>query len=114
MKGTDIEIFGDGTQSRDFIYVKDTADASIAAYERGKAGESYNVGTGLTTSFNEIADMVKSISKSDSNIVHVKNPFKNYQMFTQADMRKTFRELLFRPSYELKTALKEMAEIERM
>ena len=52
------------------------------------AGESYNVGTGITTSFNEIADMVKSISKSDSKIVHVKNPFKNYQMFTQADMKK--------------------------
>ena len=114
LKGKDIEVFGDGTQSRDFIYVKDTADASIAAYEQGKAGESYNVGTGITTSFNEIADMVKSISKSDSKIVHVKNPFKNYQMFTQADMRKTFRELRFKPSYGLKTAIKEMAEIERM
>ena len=35
LRGKDIEIFGDGTQSRDFIYVKDTADASIAADERG-------------------------------------------------------------------------------
>ena len=112
LNAKDIEVFGDGTQSRDFIYVKDTADASIAAYERGKAGESYNVGTGLTTSFNEIADMVKSISKSDSKIVHVKNPFKNYQMFTQADMKKTFRELRFKPSYGLKSAIKEMVEIE--
>ena len=112
MKGTDIEIFGDGTQSRDFIYVKDTADASIAAYERGKAGESYNVGIGLTTSFNEVADMVKSISKSESKIVHVENPFKNYQMFTQADIRKTFRELRFKPSYDLKSAIKEMSQIE--
>lgn len=112
LKAKDIEVFGDGTQSRDFIYVKDTADASIAAYVRGKAGESYNVGTGITTSFNEIAYMVKSISKSDSKIVHVKNPFKNYQMFTQADMRKTFRELRFKPSYRLKSAIKEMVEIE--
>ena len=45
LKAKDIEVFGDGTQSRYFIYVKDAADASIAAYERGKAGESYNVGT---------------------------------------------------------------------
>ena len=112
LNAKDIEVFGDGTQSRDLIYVKDATDASIAAYERGKAGESYNVGTGLTTSFNEIADMVKSISKSDSKIVHVKNPFKNYQMFTQADMRKTFRALRFKPSYGLKSAIKEMVEIE--
>ena len=113
LKGKDIEIFGDGTQSRDFIYVKDTAAASIAAYEKGKTGESYNVGTGIATSFNEIAEMTKSICKSDSKIVHVDNPFRNYQMFTQADMRKAFRELQFKPSYDLKTAIKEMSEIER-
>ncbi|MCL4480444.1 MAG: NAD-dependent epimerase/dehydratase family protein [Candidatus Thermoplasmatota archaeon] len=111
LKGDDIEVFGDGTQSRDFIYVKDTAAASIAAYEHGKAGESYNVGTGITTSFNEIAEMVKTISKSESKIVHVKNPFKNYQMFTQADMTKTTSELKFNQSYDLKKAIKEMLAI---
>ena len=112
IKGKDIEIFGDGTQSRDFIYVKDTAAASIAAYEHGRAGESYNIGTGVTTTFNEIAELVKSISKSDSRITHVKNPFKNYQMFTQADMKETFRMLQFKPSYNLESAIKEMVEIE--
>ena len=113
LKGKDIEIFGDGTQSRDFIYVKDTAAASIAAYEKGKTGESYNVGTGIATSFNEIAEMTKSICKSDSKIVHVDNPFRNYQMFTQANMTKTFRELRFRPLYDLKSAIKEMGDAER-
>jgi len=113
IKGKDIEVFGDGTQSRDFIYVKDTAAASIAAYEKGKTGESYNVGTGITTSFNEIAEMIKSICKSDSKIVHVDNPFRNYQMFTQANMTKTFRELGFRPLYDLKSAIKEMGDDER-
>ena len=102
-----------GTQSRDFIYVRDAAAASIAAYEKGKTGESYNVGTGITTSFNEIAEMTKSICKSDSKIVHVDNPFRNYQMFTQANMTKTFRELGFRPLYDLKSAIKEMGDAER-
>ena len=112
IKGKDIEVFGDGTQSRDFIYVKDTAAASIAAYEKGKTGESYNVGTGITTSFNEIAELVKSVSRSNSRIIHIKNPFKNYQMFTQADMNKTFGELRFRPSFDLRRAIGEMLEIE--
>ena len=111
LKGEDIEVFGDGTQSRDFIYVKDTAAASIAAYEHGKAGESYNIGTGITTSFNDIAEMVKTISKSHSKIVHVKNPFKNYQMFTQADMTKTISDLRFKAAYDLKKAIKEMLEL---
>ena len=112
IKGKNIEIFGDGTQSRDFIYVKDTAEASIAAYEHGRAGESYNIGTGITTTFNEIARLVKLISKSNSRITHVKNPFKNYQIFTQADMRKPFRELQFKPKYNLKSAIKEMIQTE--
>ena len=111
LKGEDIEVFGDGTQSRDFIYVKDTAAASIAAYEHGKAGESYNIGTGITTSFNDIAEMVKTISKSHSKIVHVKNPFKNYQMFTKADMTKTISDLRFKAAYDLKKAIKEMLEL---
>ena len=111
LKGKDIEVFGDGTQSRDFIYVKDTAAASIAAYKHGKAGESYNIGTGITTSFNDIAEMVKRISKSKSRIVHVKNPFRNYQMFTQADMTKTNSELRFKAAYDLKKSIKEMLEL---
>ena len=111
LKGKDIEVFGDGTQSRDFIYVKDTAAASIAAYKHGKAGESYNIGTGITTSFNDIAEMVKAISKSDSKIVHVKNPFRNYQMFTQADMKKSNSELRFKAAYDLKKSIKEMLEL---
>ena len=112
IKGKDIEIFGDGTQSRDFIYVKDTATASIAAYEHGRAGESYNVGTGITTSFNEIAELVKAVSNSKSRITHVKNPFKNYQMFTQSDMTKTNSELKFKPAYSLKKAIAEMIQVE--
>ena len=111
IKGKDIEIFGDGTQSRDFINVEDTAATSIAAYEHGRAGESYNVGTGVTTTFNEIARLVKSISKSKSRITHVKNPFKNYQMYTQADMSQTLRDLQFQLEYNLKTAIKEMIHI---
>ena len=104
-KGKDIEIFGDGSQSRDFIYVRDAAAASIAAYERGKAGESYNIGTGVTTTFNEIAKLVKSISRSNSRITHVRNPYKNYQMYTKADMAKTFKDLHFKPQFKLRSAI---------
>ena len=85
---------------------------SIAAYEHGRAGESYNVGTGITTSFNEIAELVKAVSNSKSRITHVKNPFKNYQMFTQSDMTKTNSELKFKPAYSLKKAIAEMIQVE--
>jgi len=47
-------IYGDGSQRRDFIYVEDTARAFILAMERGKTGEIYNIGSGVSTDFNTI------------------------------------------------------------
>jgi hypothetical protein len=49
--------------------------------------------------------MVKMVSKSDSKIVHVRNTFKNYQMFTKGDMGKTFRIFQFRPQYKIEHAI---------
>ena len=52
-------IFGDGTQRRDFIYIEDTARASVLAMKNGTPGEAYNVGTGKTTDFNTIFRIIK-------------------------------------------------------
>jgi UDP-glucose 4-epimerase len=47
--GREAEIFGDGRQTRDFVYVGDVAEAFLAAAAAGGAG-IYNVGTGIATS----------------------------------------------------------------
>ena len=96
-----IIVYGDGTQRRDFIYIDDNVRCTWLAFQNGKAGESYNVGTGISTDYNTIAGMVKQVTGSKSDIVHVPNPLKSYQMFTQADMSKTGNELKFRPEYDL-------------
>ena len=103
-----ITVYGDGTQRRDFIYIDDNVRCTWLAFLNGKAGESYNVGTGISTDYNTIAAMVKQITGSKSEIVHVPNLFKSYQMFTQADMAKSGRELKFRPEYDLKGAIDKM------
>jgi len=103
-----IIVYGDGTQRRDFIYIDDNVRCTWLAFMNGKAGESYNVGTGISTDYNRIAAMVKHITGSKSEIVHVPNPFKSYQMFTQADMTKSERELKFKPEYDLKGAVDKM------
>ena len=113
LKGEPIIIYGDGTQRRDFIYVSDNVRATKLAFDKGKAGESYNIGTGISTDFNSIAKLVKEITGSDSQVEHIPNPLKSYQMFTQADLTKTSKDLGFRPKYDLRTAIKEMLEAER-
>jgi UDP-glucose 4-epimerase len=53
LAGTPCTIFGDGTQTRDFVYVDDAVDAFVRAADRG-SGLLCNVGTGVETSVNEL------------------------------------------------------------
>ena len=101
-------IYGDGRQSRDFIYAKDTARASILALEKGKSGEVYNVGTGRTTDFNTIFEIVKMETRYEGDADHIQNPLKNYQLFTQADLNKTSEHLGFRPEYDIRRGIREI------
>jgi nucleoside-diphosphate-sugar epimerase len=52
-----LDIWGDGRQVRDWIYVSDVVDAVLAALDAGERGP-INLGTGIATSFNELAAMV--------------------------------------------------------
>ena len=58
LEGRPITIFGTGEQERDFVYVRDVAEASVAALDRGD-GEAYNIGTGAGTSINRIYALLK-------------------------------------------------------
>ncbi len=109
-RGKTPEIYGDGRQSRDFVYVGDTARASIMAMKKGKPGEIYNVGTGITTDFNEIFNVVKKASGFKGEEQHVPNLLKSYQNFTQADMSKTREELGFLPDYDIARGVTEILD----
>jgi UDP-glucose 4-epimerase len=53
-------IFGDGEQTRDYVFVEDTVEAFIAAQDRA-SGEIVNIGTGLETSVNRLHAMLADI-----------------------------------------------------
>lgn len=57
--GTPITIFGDGEQTRDFIYVGDTARATLQLAERDDvSGEVFNIGSGRETSVNALVHLM--------------------------------------------------------
>ncbi len=56
-------LFGDGTQTRDYIYVKDVVDATLAAGGSAATG-SYNVGTGRETSVLELVERLRQLAGS--------------------------------------------------
>ena len=53
-----MEIWGDGTVVRDFIYVEDVAEALLLAITSDATGEVVNIGSGTGTSVNDIVDLV--------------------------------------------------------
>ena len=59
LRGHEVKIFGDGEQTRDFVYVDDVADAFVRASERS-GGLVINIGTGSETSVNELYDAMAS------------------------------------------------------
>ncbi len=61
------KINGNGTQIRDFIFVKDIVDANYKAMQSDVSHEFFNVGTGNETSILQLAKMVIEISKLDSS-----------------------------------------------
>lgn len=68
-----IEIFGDGEQTRDYIFVKETAEGFIKTYQHQEArGQALNLATGKEITINQlVAKMLKILGKPDHPIVHV-------------------------------------------
>ncbi|MGB9734519.1 MAG: NAD-dependent epimerase/dehydratase family protein [Conexivisphaera sp.] len=104
-------IYGDGTQRRDFVYVEDAVRATILAMERGRPGEAYNVGTGVSTTFNDVFRIVKEETGYEGEPLYVPNPLRSYQRFTQADTSKARRELGFEAAYDLRAGVRRTLEL---
>ena len=69
LNNNDIEIYEDGSQSRDFIYIDDIVRATIYSLEKKKANKQvFNVGTGKSISVFTVAKTLKELYKSDINI----------------------------------------------
>jgi len=72
LTGQDITVYGDGTQTRCFTHVSDVIEALIAVAEHPQAvGEVYNIGSDHEISMLELAERIKGITGSASNIVFV-------------------------------------------
>jgi len=72
LTGQDITVYGDGTQTRCFTHVSDVIEALIAVAAHPQAvGEVYNIGSDHEISMLELAERIKSLTGSASNIVFV-------------------------------------------
>ncbi len=105
--GKDINIFEDGTESRDFVYIDDVVEATILGIERDSANfESFNVGTGIQTSVIEVAEELMSNYKKEVPI-HITGQFRKGDIrHNVADMQKTESLLGFHAKVTFKEGMR--------
>jgi len=97
-------IFGGGEQTRDFTNVQDTVEGNMLALKRKSAvGQVFNIATGVATTINQLAEMLREImGKTDLKAVY-KGPRPGDIRHSYADISKAKRIL----GYEPKTSLRE-------
>ena len=108
-EGRNPVIFGDGKQTRDFIYVKDVVRACVLGAESDKNGV-YNVGTGVSHSVNDMLEKLMQAMGKRAEPVHMETPVSNYVMHTQADMTKSETDLGFKAKYTLDDGIKQVLQ----
>jgi nucleoside-diphosphate-sugar epimerase len=104
-------VFGDGKQTRDFVYVEDVVQANIKALTARKAaGEIVNVATGTTASINELLSNLKEIMQKTHLTPICKPPRKGDIKQSYASIEKAKEILGYRPMFSLKKGLTELVK----
>jgi UDP-glucose 4-epimerase len=106
LAGRPMVVFGDGTQTRDFTYVSDTARGiRLAGMAEGAVGETLNLGSGFELSINALAaEVAAALNRPEAAVVHeVPRPGDVLRLF--ADSTRADRLLGFRPAVSLREGL---------
>jgi len=105
LRGERPTIFGDGNQTRDFIFVEDAVSASLKAMEYKGEKEIFNIGTGIETSINELYKIISELLKTKIK--------PKYAPPKPGDLRRSClnislakRELKWEPKFDLNKGLK--------
>lgn len=101
-------IFGDGTQSLDFVYVSDVARANVLAAQSDVSDEVFNVGTGIQTSLNELCGMLLDITGSSLRPEHREARKVANVQTRRAGVEKAAKLLGFEAEVALKDGLREL------
>jgi len=109
--GKEINIFEDGKESRDFVFIDDVVSATILGLEKNIAnGEVFNVGTGEATNVITVANELIKNYKANTKV----NITGNYRLgdirHNYADLTKINSLLDFQPKYNFENGIKKFTE----
>ena len=109
LSGQAFSVYGDGTQERDFTFVRDIVEGLILAGLHPTAAGVYNIGGGHVVSLNDVIGLVEELTGTALKLKHLEPQVGDVQR-TSADTTKIQSVLGFHPSTSLRDGLR--AEVE--
>ena len=110
MRGGSVVVYGDGTQTRDYVYIDDVVDALIAAGEKENLdGEVINIGSGVETSVNELIALIEEVAGRRAHVLYNHEQSGGVRRLV-ADIEKAERLLGFSPKKSLPEGLRRTVE----
>ncbi len=106
-KGLPPVIYGDGTQTRDFIHVLDVCRATQLSISTENVNEVYNIGSGKPLSINELANLIIRISKLELRSTYEPSRPSDIR-HSYADISKAVKYLGFKPSVSIEEGIEEL------
>lgn len=103
-RGVPLTIYGDGTAERDYLYVNDAVAAVVAGLDRTPTG-SYNIGTGIATSVNQVIEAMTALLGPPKGVIRAVARSGEIQR-SCVDASKAIREGLWRPAVPLAEGLR--------
>ncbi|MFP3984615.1 MAG: SDR family NAD(P)-dependent oxidoreductase [Candidatus Bathyarchaeia archaeon] len=108
LHGRPLVVYGDGLQTRDFVHVRDVAEAVwLALNVKGVNGEVFNVGCGAPVEVNQLANMLIASSGSKTKIVYEEARLGDLK-HSHADVAKAKNRLGFKPKISLDRGLPDL------
>lgn len=101
-------VFGDGKQTRSFCYISDLIDGLIAAMEKGGKNEIYNLGNPSAFTILELAEKIKLLTNSTSEISSVASLPKDDPTRRCPDIQKAKEMLNWEPKVSLEEGLQKL------
>ncbi|MCH5376027.1 MAG: NAD-dependent epimerase/dehydratase family protein [Planctomycetes bacterium] len=103
-----VVVNGDGSQTRDFVYIDDVVDALISAGTAAEAdGQIINVGSGEETAIRDLVALISEISGQDANVLYNAEASGGIARLA-ADIQKAEQILKYRPKVKLERGLRKL------
>jgi dTDP-glucose 4,6-dehydratase len=110
LQGKKVPVYGDGSNIRDWLYVEDHCSAIDLILQKGKIGETYNIGTNCEATNLELTKKIINLLNLDESMINYVADRPSHDWRYAIDASKIKNELGWIPKYDFEKSLKETVE----